>query len=106
MRPGTPAAGLAGQVPEAVKNARLAALQAAIGASALAFNRASVGRRCEVLLDRPGRRPGQLIGKSPWLQSVFVTSPGLRIGDIASVELDDAQPNSVGGTLLASALAA
>ena len=96
-RPGTPAAGLAGQVPEPVKDARLAELQAAIGTSALAFNRASVGRRCDVLLDRPGRRPGQLIGKSPWLQSVFVASSGAAIGDMITVDLIDAQPNSLEG---------
>ncbi len=96
-RPGTPAAGMAAQVPEAVKDERLAALQAAIGASALAFNRRSVGTRCDILLDRPGRRPGQLIGKSPWLQSVFVVSPGAQIGDIVTVDLIDAQPNSLEG---------
>ena len=96
-RPGTPAAGMADQVPEPVKDARLAELQAAIGASALAFNRRSVGTRCDVLLDRPGRRPGQLIGKSPWLQSVFVTSPAAQIGDMVTVDLIDAQPNSLEG---------
>ncbi len=96
-RPGTPAATMAGQVPEAVKDARLAELQAAIGATALAFNRASVGRRCDILLDRAGRRPGQLIGKSPWLQSVFVVSPAAGIGDMVTVDLIDAQPNSLEG---------
>ena len=96
-RPGTPAAGLGGQVDEAVKDARLAELQAAIARSALAFNRASVGKRCDVLLDRPGRRPGQLIGKSPWLQSVFVASPAAAIGDMVTVDLIDAQPNSLEG---------
>ncbi len=105
-RAGTAAATMENQVPESVKDERLADLQAAIGRGALAFNRATVGRRCEVLFERVGRKPGQLIGKSPWLQSVFVTSPGLSIGDIASVELNDAQPNSVGGVLLAPALAA
>ncbi|MBV8971191.1 MAG: tRNA (N6-isopentenyl adenosine(37)-C2)-methylthiotransferase MiaB [Sphingomonadaceae bacterium] len=96
-RPGTPAASLPGQVPEDVKDARLAELQAAIGDCALAFNRASVGTRCDVLLDRPGRRPGQLIGKSPWLQSVVVTDPAARIGDLVPVDLTDAQPNSLTG---------
>jgi tRNA-2-methylthio-N6-dimethylallyladenosine synthase len=96
-RPGTPAATMAEQVPENVKDVRLAELQAAIGATALAFNRASVGKRCEVLLERPGRRPGQLIGKSPWLQSVFVVSPSAKIGDIVTVDLIDAQPNSLEG---------
>jgi len=105
-RAGTAAAIMENQVPESVKDERLAELQATIGRGVLAFNRASVGRHCEVLFERAGRKPGQLIGKSPWLQSVFVTSPGLNIGDIASVELNDAQANSVGGVLLAPALAA
>ena len=96
-RPGTPAAGMADQIAESVKDDRLAALQAAIGATALAFNRASVGTRCDILLDRAGRRPGQLIGKSPWLQSVFVVSPAAKIGDMITVDLIDAQPNSLEG---------
>jgi len=96
-RPGTPAATMGEQVPENVKDARLAELQATIGETALAFNRASVGKRCDVLLERPGRRPGQLIGKSPWLQSVFVVSPSAKIGDIVTVDLIDAQPNSLEG---------
>ena len=99
-RPGTPAATMPGQVAEAVKDARLAELQSAIADGALAFNRASVGRRVAVLFERPGRRPGQLIGKSPWLQSVHVTGTGLRIGDIAEVDLIDAQPNSLEGSLV------
>ncbi len=105
-RPGTPAAGMADQVPETVKDARLAELQRVIGEGALAFNRASVGRVCDVLFERAGRRPGQLIGKSPWLQSVFVSDPGLKIGDIAEVELIDAQPNSMEGRLTTRAMAA
>ena len=96
-RPGTPAAGMADHVPGPVKDARLAELQATIAGSALAFNRASVGKRCDILLDRAGRRPGQLIGKSPWLQSVFVVSPGASIGDMITVDLIDAQPNSLEG---------
>ena len=99
-RPGTPAAMMADQVPEPIKEARLAALQAAIAEASLAFNRACVGRRVEVLIDRPGRRPGQMIGKSPWLQSVFVTAPGLAIGDIVTVDLIAALPNSLEGSLV------
>ncbi len=105
-RPGTPAATMDGQVPEAIKDARLAELQRVIGEGALAFNRASVGRTCEVLFERNGRRPGQLIGKSPWLQSVFVSDATLAIGDIATVELVDAQPNSLEGRLVTLAQAA
>lgn len=95
VRPGTPAATMAGQVPEPVKDERLARLQAAITASALAFNRSTVGRRCTVLLERPGRRPGQLIGKTPWLQSAVLSVPGAAIGDLVEVEIVAAMPNSV-----------
>ena len=94
-RPGTPAATMADQVPEAVKDERLARLQAAITAGAHAFNRASVGRHTEILLERPGRKPGQLIGKTPWLQSAVVSVPGARIGDLIAVEITQGQPNSV-----------
>jgi tRNA-2-methylthio-N6-dimethylallyladenosine synthase len=95
QRPGTPAATMPDQVPEAVKDDRLARLQAAITAQALAFNRASVGRVTEILLERPGRKPGQLIGKTPWLQSAVVEIPGAKIGDLVTVEITAGQPNSV-----------
>ncbi|WP_268920642.1 tRNA (N6-isopentenyl adenosine(37)-C2)-methylthiotransferase MiaB [Sandarakinorhabdus rubra] len=95
IRPGTPAATMADQVPEAVKDERLARLQAAITAGSLAFNRGTIGRRCAVLLERPGRKPGQLIGKTPWLQSAVVSIPGAAIGDIVDVEIVGAMPNSV-----------
>jgi tRNA-2-methylthio-N6-dimethylallyladenosine synthase len=95
QRPGTPAATMADQVPEPVKEERLARLQAAITAGAHAFNRASVGRHTEILLERPGRKPGQLIGKTPWLQSAVVEIPGAKIGDLVAVEITAGQPNSV-----------
>ena len=95
QRPGTPAATMADQVPEPVKEERLARLQAAITAGAHAFNRASVGRHTEILLERPGRRAGQLIGKTPWLQSAVVEIPGAKIGDLIAVEITAGQPNSV-----------
>ena len=94
-RPGTPAAAMADQVPEPVKVDRLARLQAAISVGSHAFNRASVGRITEVLLERQGRRPGQLIGKTPWLQSAVVEVPGTKIGDLIAVEITAGQPNSV-----------
>ncbi len=73
-RPGTPAAAMQGveQVGEAVKAERLARLQALLGEQQLAFNRASVGRRLAVLFERPGRKPGQFIGRSPYMQSVHL----------------------------------
>ena len=95
QRPGTPAATMPDQVPEPVKEERLARLQAAITAGAHEFNRASVGRHTEILLERPGRRAGQLIGKTPWLQSAVVEIPGARIGDLIAVEITAGQPNSV-----------
>jgi tRNA-2-methylthio-N6-dimethylallyladenosine synthase len=95
IRPGTPAAGMADQVPEPVKEERLARLQAAITAGAYEFNKASVGRKTEILLERPGRKPGQLIGKTPWLQSAVVEIPGAKIGDLIAVEITEGQPNSV-----------
>ncbi|KAB7645611.1 tRNA (N6-isopentenyl adenosine(37)-C2)-methylthiotransferase MiaB [Polymorphobacter fuscus] len=95
QRPGTPAATMADQVPEAVKEERLARLQAAITAGAHAFNLASVGRHTEILLERPGRKPGQLIGKTPWLQSAVVSVTGAKIGDLIAVEITEGQPNSV-----------
>ena len=86
---------MADQVPEPVKEERLARLQAAITEGAYAFNKASVGRTTEILLERPGRKPGQLIGKTPWLQSAVVEIPGAKIGDLIAVEITAGQPNSV-----------
>ncbi len=95
VRPGTPAATMADQVPEEVKDERLARLQAAITVGSLAFNQGTIGKRCTVLLERPGRKPGQLIGKTPWLQSAVVSIPGAKIGDLVDVEIVGAMPNSV-----------
>jgi tRNA-2-methylthio-N6-dimethylallyladenosine synthase len=95
IRPGTPAAAMADQVPEAVKDERLARLLAAVAEGSLAFNRSTIGRRCTILLERPGRKPGQLIGKTPWLQSAVVSIPGAAIGDLVEVDIVDAHPNSV-----------
>ncbi len=95
IRPGTPAATMDDQVLEAVKDERLARLQAAITEGSLAFNRSTIGRRCMVLLERPGRKPGQLIGKTPWLQSAVVSIAGAVIGDLVEVDIVDAHPNSV-----------
>ena len=95
IRPGTPAAAMADQVPEAVKDERLARLLAAVAEGSLAFNRSTIGRRCTILLERPGRKLGQLIGKTPWLQSAVVSIPGAAIGDLVEVDIVDAHPNSV-----------
>jgi len=75
-RPGTPAAAMECQVPEDVKDARLKALQDLLNAQQRAFNESCVGRSMPVLLDRPGRRAGQLAGRSPYMQAVHVDLPG------------------------------
>jgi tRNA-2-methylthio-N6-dimethylallyladenosine synthase len=103
-RPGTPAASMEDQVPEEVKDERLQRLHALLNAQQLAFNRASVGRRTTILLERDGKLPGQKIGKSPWLQSVHVETEA-AIGDLAEVEIVSAGPNSLGGALAIRAAA-
>ncbi len=99
-RPGTPAAGLAGQVPETVKAERLAALQQLLGAQQLAFNRSSVGRVLPVLVDRAGRRSGQMLGRSPHLQAVHVAGPPRLLGRIVDVRIDAGHANSLAGTVV------
>ena len=99
-RPGTPAATLADQVPAAVMDERLQRLQVALGRDQLAFNAATIGRRCQVLVERPGKRPGQMLGKSPWLQSVHLATDA-RIGDLIEVDLVSAGPVSMGGVAAA-----
>ena len=96
-RPGTPAAEMDGQVPAAVMDERLARLQAAINRHQVAFNSTTVGRRTDILLERKGRYAGQLIGKTPWLQSVHVTAPNHAIGDLIEVDIISAGPNSLAG---------
>ena len=99
-RPGTPAATMGEQVPEDVMDDRLQRLQAALNRDQAAFNAASVGRTCQVLLERKGKLPGQLIGKSPWLQSVHLVSDA-AIGDLVNVTLAEAGANSMLGVLAA-----
>jgi tRNA-2-methylthio-N6-dimethylallyladenosine synthase len=96
-RPGTPAATMADHIPPQVMNERLQRLQALIIDQQLAFNQRLVGQRTDVLLERPGKFPGQLIGKSPWLQSIVVD--GGTIGDLITVDIAAAGPNSLTGVL-------
>ncbi len=92
-----------GQVPEAVKRRRLAWLQQLLGEQQLAFNRATVGSVQPVLLERRGARPGQLAGRSPFMQAVHVEAPERLVGRCAEVRIDEAHPNSLGGTVLTDA---
>jgi tRNA-2-methylthio-N6-dimethylallyladenosine synthase len=100
-RPGTPAADMDGQVAAKVMDERLQRLQAAINADQHAFNQATMGKRIPVLLERTGKYPGQLIGKSPWLQSVIVENVDARIGDLVDVDIVTGGPNSLGGVVAA-----
>jgi tRNA-2-methylthio-N6-dimethylallyladenosine synthase len=98
-RPGTPAASLEGQVPEAAKRERLYALQSLLDGDRHAFDRATVGRRLEVLFEGRGRKPGQIAGRSPYLQAVHVEGPDGLIGQIADVDILAASPNSLTGVI-------
>src|SRR5256885_7880125 len=69
-RPGTPAATMEKQIRTEIMEERLARLHERIEAHQFAFNRSKVGRATPVLIERKGRHPGQMIGRSPWLQSV------------------------------------
>ncbi len=99
-RPGTPAADMAGHVAQEVMDERLKRLQSRLAIHSQAFNQGSVGKRTHILLERAGRRPGQLIGKSPWLQSVHVMAGDATIGDLVEVDLVSAGPNSLAGKLV------
>ncbi|WP_109121031.1 tRNA (N6-isopentenyl adenosine(37)-C2)-methylthiotransferase MiaB [Azospirillum sp. TSO22-1] len=98
-RPGTPASTEARQVPEEVKSERLAALQQLLDAQQAAFNAGFVGRTVPVLFDRPGKRPGQLMGRSPHMQSVYVQASERLVGTIADVRIEAAYANSLAGTV-------
>ncbi|TLP47199.1 tRNA (N6-isopentenyl adenosine(37)-C2)-methylthiotransferase MiaB [Cohaesibacter sp. CAU 1516] len=100
-RPGTPAADSDEQVAEAIKSERLYRLQALLAEQQKAFNASKVGTEMTVLLERKGREPGQLVGKSPWLQAVQVDAPEELIGEIVTVTIDSMGTNSLFGTMLA-----
>ncbi|AKM10518.1 tRNA (N6-isopentenyl adenosine(37)-C2)-methylthiotransferase MiaB [Croceicoccus naphthovorans] len=98
-RPGTPAATMEDQITREVMDDRLQRLQAALTRDSHAFNRATVGRTCDVLVERTGRREGQWLGKTPWLQSAYFTGDH-AVGDLVRVELMDANPNSLSARVL------
>jgi tRNA-2-methylthio-N6-dimethylallyladenosine synthase len=103
-RPGTPAASMEDQIPREIMDERLQRLQRRIGEHQLAFNRSKVGIETQVLVERSGRLPGQMIGKSPWLQSVHVDTAA-RPGEILDVTLVAAGPNSMSGAVRQKAAA-
>jgi tRNA-2-methylthio-N6-dimethylallyladenosine synthase len=102
-RPGTPAAAMDQQIAPEIMDERLQRLQTLLNHQQQAFNEASLGRRTDVLIERRGKKPGQMLGKSPWLQSVHLETDA-GIGDMVAVEIVSAGPNSVGGRITAPAL--
>lgn len=99
QRPGTPAAGAPLQVPEDVKDARLQALQKLLREQQDAFNASMVGKTVPVLFTSKGRKPGQIAGRSPWLQPVHVIGPDHLIGQELPVRITERLTNSLGGLL-------
>ncbi|MDB5452374.1 MAG: tRNA ((37)-C2)-methylthiotransferase MiaB [Caulobacteraceae bacterium] len=98
-RPGTPAAAMPGQIAEAVKDERLARLNALLDEQQRAFNALAEGRTLDVLFERLGRHPGQLIGRTPYLQAVHAHAPPELIGQIAPVRIERAAKMSLSGVL-------
>jgi tRNA-2-methylthio-N6-dimethylallyladenosine synthase len=86
-RPGTPGADMDGQVPEPVKDERLQRLQGLLAEQQHDFAVSLVGRRLDLLIEKPGRESGQLVGRSPWLQPVIVDVKAGEIGDIVNVRI-------------------
>jgi len=95
-RPGTPAATMEDQIPREIMDDRLQRLQARINAHSLAFNQSKVGTDTRILIERRGRHAGQMIGKSPWLQSVHVETDA-QAGELMDVTIVAAGPNSLTG---------
>jgi len=95
-RPGTPAAG-AGQVPEDAKADRLARLQSLLSEQQSAFNAATVGRTLPVLVEKPGRHAGQMVGRSPYLQAVHMPASPADSGRILPIRIAAASQNSLSG---------
>jgi tRNA-2-methylthio-N6-dimethylallyladenosine synthase len=98
-RPGTPAAGAPAQVPEAEKDRRLQALQALLREQQGRFNTGCVGLDLPILFTGAGRHPGQIVGRSPYLQPVHVSGDAALIGRECSVRIAAALPNSLAGNL-------
>jgi tRNA-2-methylthio-N6-dimethylallyladenosine synthase len=103
-RPGTPAALIERQVPEDLKDARLAELQALLKIQQDKFNAATVGRTVPVLYERAGRNPGQIVGKTPWLQAVHSLAPAAFAGQVLDTKITSLAPNSLSGTIVDSQL--
>jgi len=98
-RPGTPAAAEEVQVPEKVKADRLEALQQLLNAQQYAFNKSTEGREMKVLVERAGGRPGQVAGRSPYMQAVNIEADAGLVGSIVTCRITEARQNSIVGVL-------
>ena len=105
-RPGTPAAAAVKQIPAEVKDARLQTLQALIAEQQDRFNRSCIGKTVPVLFDKPGRRAGQAVGRSPYLQAVHVEGAVPLIGTLHKVTIAALTANSLKGVLASSSVGA
>jgi tRNA-2-methylthio-N6-dimethylallyladenosine synthase len=104
-RPGTPAAGARKTVSEAVKTERLLALQALLLQQQDDANLSTIGKNVPVLFEKPGREPGQLVGRTPWLQPVHAHGGKSLIGQVQTVRIEKLTANSLHGSLTESVLA-
>lgn len=98
-RPGTPGAAMPKQVAEDEKDERLSRLQTLLESQRASFNKAQIGKTLPILFEKAGRHDGQLIGRSPYLQSVHVTAPQSMLGSIAPVRIEGVTPNALAGRL-------
>ena len=99
-RPGTPGSVMVGQVDEKIKSERLLALQEILANQQLPFNESYLNRKTEVLLERKGKYKNQLIGRSPHMQAIHITDPGIKIGQFINVNIEEATKNSLKGKLI------
>ena len=98
-RPGTTAATMEDQVEASVASERLQVLQELLKKQQLEFNRSLIGRELPILLEKPGRMEGQLVGRSPYLQPTHVIAPENQIGQIVTAKIVDVTRNSLTGEL-------
>jgi tRNA-2-methylthio-N6-dimethylallyladenosine synthase len=103
-RPGTPAADMPDQPPDETSSERLYRLQVAITAQQAAFNASSLGRSLDVLFEKPGHHPGQIVGRSPYLQPVHVMGASTLIGTIRAVTITEIRANSLVGVLASASM--
>ena len=93
---------MARQVDDAVADQRLQEIQALLRDQQYRFNQSRMGMAIPVLVTGPGRHPGQMAGRSPWLQPVHFAAPGDLTGQTVTVRVTATNPNSLGGDLLAA----